>query len=189
MADIRCNAWWFIMYPDSAPDNWFDILEKLAVPIAVSPLHEADPLSDDEYKPHWHVIIKYGSVKAYDQALEVSKLVHGTIPKRVDKIQGAFRYLCHLDQPNKPQYDLKDITLISGFDPNEANKPTDAQIYKMITEIVKYIVENNITYYIDLLMMCMFDDTAPSDWGYTVAHNTTLFSGACESLRKKNRGL
>lgn len=177
------------MYPDSAPGNWKEILASYCIPIAVSPLHAPDPMSEKEYKPHWHVILKYGSVKSYNQVKPIADSVNATIPVTIQVFRSAFRYLCHLDQPDKPQYDPGEIIFINGFNPKEANKPTDTQMYEMIRDIVKYISANQICYYIDLLMMSMFDDAAPPDWGYTVSHNTTLFSGACESLRKKIRGM
>lgn len=185
----RTNAWAIIIYPDSAPSNFKQIIADMHIPCALSPLHEPDPGSDEQYKPHYHLLMRYDSVKSYDQVEDDTQALNGTRPERVNVFRSYYRYLCHLDDPEKPQYDINLIQVFSGFDPKEATKPTDTQIYEMIKDIVKYIAENNITYYIDLLLMCMFDDQAPPDWGYTVAHNTTLFSGACESLRKKNRGL
>ena len=35
----RSSKWSFICYPDSAPDNWREILKAYHIPFAVSPLH------------------------------------------------------------------------------------------------------------------------------------------------------
>lgn len=186
----RTNAWAMIIYPDSAPLNFEEVISNMHIPCALSPLHEPDPNDGQQYKPHYHLLLRYDSVKNIEQVEDDTRLLNGTRPERVNVFRSYYRYLCHLDEgPEKPHYDVNLIKCFSGFDPKDANKPTDTQIYQMIKEIVQYIAENQIMYYIDLLLMCMFDDSAPPDWGYTVAHNTTLFSGACESLRKKNRGL
>lgn len=185
----RSTVYWFLVYPDSAPEDWIKKLEAKVIPTVISPLHAPDPNDEYEYKPHYHVLFRYDSLKSECQADEYCKIAKGVRLEVCNVPKACYRYLFHLDQPEKPQYSVDDAIFLNGFDPKEANKPTDTQIYAMIKEIVKYVAENNICYYIDLLLMCMFDDQAPPDWGYTVAHNTTLFSGACESLRKKNRGL
>ena len=44
MADIdgRSQIWAFIVYPESLPDNWLDILRDLHTIGAISPLHDGD---------------------------------------------------------------------------------------------------------------------------------------------------
>ena len=64
----------FIIYPESIPEDWELYLEKLDVPMAISPLHDKDEterkfeeLTEDEQviinnggkvykKPHYHVL-------------------------------------------------------------------------------------------------------------------------------------
>ena len=41
--DGRARAWTFLVYPDSAPENWRDILDTtVCVPWVESPLHDPD---------------------------------------------------------------------------------------------------------------------------------------------------
>lgn len=186
----RSSNWLFCVYPESLPDDWLEIIEDTHVQCAISPLHDKDinPTGEPK-KPHYHVMVRYDSLKSKDQVIEdfTSKL-HATQPIVCQSVRGTIRYFTHADNPEKAQYDPADIKTFSSFDVSEINRPTDSQIYEMIKEIIKYVYDNQIVYYIDLLMMTMFDPIAPPLWGYTVAHNTTLFSGACESLRKKLRG-
>lgn len=185
----RSSNWLFCVYPESLPDDWLEIIENTHVQCAISPLHDKDKnLTGEIKKAHYHVMVRYDSLKSKDQVMaDFTIPLNGTIPIVCQSVRGTIRYFTHADNPEKYQYDSADIRTFSSFDVSEVNRPTDTQIYHMIKDIVKYIYENEIVYYIDLLMLTMFDESAPPDWGYTVAHNTTLFSGACESLRKKLR--
>lgn len=40
--DSRTRNWSFIVYPESAPNNWREILQEEMTPFAVSPLHDKD---------------------------------------------------------------------------------------------------------------------------------------------------
>lgn len=186
----RSSNWLFCMYPESMPDDWEDIIIQTHVQCCISPLHDKDinPTGEPK-KPHFHVLARYDSLKSQEQVInDFTKKLNGTIPIVCNSVRGSVRYFCHLDNPEKFQYDESDIRTYSSFDVSEINKPTEAQVYKCIKDIVRFIVDNQVCYYIDLLVMTMFDDSVPDMWGYTVAHNTTLFSGACMSLLKKVRG-
>ena len=54
----KSRYWTFLIYPDSAPKNWYELLEELHLPTCVSPLHDRDVNPDGEIKkPHYHVMI------------------------------------------------------------------------------------------------------------------------------------
>ena len=57
----------FIVYPESAPENWRSILaDKLQVKAIISPLHDKDILDDVEQTPkkaHYHVILRFDNQK------------------------------------------------------------------------------------------------------------------------------
>lgn len=38
----RTSKWSFIVYPDSAPENWEKVLENTCIPCAISPIHQPD---------------------------------------------------------------------------------------------------------------------------------------------------
>ena len=53
---FKTRAWTFIVYPDSAPDDWRDILDDLHIPWCESPLHDKDQNpTGEQKKAHWHV--------------------------------------------------------------------------------------------------------------------------------------
>ncbi|WP_225354628.1 Rep family protein, partial [Ligilactobacillus murinus] len=56
--DDRARTWTFIVYPESAPENWRDLLDEYHVPWVESPLHDKDINPDGTVKKaHWHVIL------------------------------------------------------------------------------------------------------------------------------------
>ena len=61
-----------VVYPESAPENWQDILSEQFVPAFISPLHDKDinPTGEPK-KPHYHVVIMFDSTKTSEQAKEI----------------------------------------------------------------------------------------------------------------------
>lgn len=56
--DQRARMWTFVVYPESAPENWRDILSDYHIPWVESPLHDKDVNPDGEVKKaHWHIIL------------------------------------------------------------------------------------------------------------------------------------
>lgn len=106
-----------IVYPESAPSDWLDILSSQCIPCFVSPLHDKDINPGGEpKKPHYHVILMFDSVKTDEQAKEVFCNIGGVGCERVKSIRGYARYLCHLDNPEKAQYLQEDIKAFAGAD-------------------------------------------------------------------------
>ena len=50
--DVRARAWTFIVYPESAPENWRDVLDRFHLQWACSPLHDRDVNATGEPKRH-----------------------------------------------------------------------------------------------------------------------------------------
>lgn len=139
-SDRRSRNWCFIAYPDSVPENWQNILADQHIPLAISPLHDSDLTADgEEKKPHWHIFLKFDSMKSYDQVLEITKLINATIPKIVISARGMIRYFVHLDHPDKAQYKIDDIKLINGFDISPFATQTVKERHSIIAEMLDYI--------------------------------------------------
>lgn len=146
----RSQYYAFIMYQESAPENWKQILEAFHVAMLVSPLHrpgKSEPTEGEpegvERKPHWHVMILYGSLKSEDQAQDISKAVNGTVAFRVASKEGYARYLCHLDNPEKEQFSLEDVTELSGVVYKD-NIGCPYNRDTVIREMTDYIRDNGI---------------------------------------------
>ena len=101
----KTRYWTFVLYPDSAPDNWLDYLKDTHLPIAISPIHNKDINPDNTLKkPHYHVIVAFDGPTTYKNIVDnFTDFLNCPIPKRVMSLRGMYRYLCHLDNPEKFQ--------------------------------------------------------------------------------------
>lgn len=149
MSDDRYRDWTLLVYPDSCPDNWIQILNDQFLCFCISPLHEPELDRDGEYKPHWHVIISYGGKKSYEQVRFDTIALNGTIPVRVKNKIGLIQYLIHLNDPDKPQYNVNDIKCFYGFDKfvDEAFKLARSDVNQIMSDIQDYIVKQGIDEY------------------------------------------
>lgn len=155
MLKLRTRDWAFIVYPDSCPDNWIDILRDTYLPMAISPLHDKDFNANGEAKKaHYHIMLCADGNKSFMQLFELAKSVNGTSLINIDSARGYYRYLCHLDNPEKAQYSEADIRTYGGFDSNNYSAPTSAQRYNMIAQMIDYINQNNIRSYNKFLYWC-----------------------------------
>lgn len=160
-----------VVYPDSAAENWQEILSQQFVPAFISPLHDKDTNPTGEpKKPHWHVVIMFDSVKTKEQADEVFKRIGGVGCEVVQSIRGYSRYLCHLDNPEKAQYNQEDVRSMCGADYNSTiGLVTDK--YKAISEMIDFCEENAIVSYSELLKYCRMERF---DWFRVLCDNGTV---------------
>lgn len=141
-----------MVYPESAPENWAEILEGQNIPALVSPLHDKDINVDGEpKKAHFHVMIMFDSVKTPDQAREVFEKIGGVGCEIVQSIRGYARYLCHMDNPDKFQYDVEDVWALCGVD-YESIIGLASDKYKAIKEMIVFCDTQCIKSYHVLLL-------------------------------------
>lgn len=141
-----------IVYPESAPSDWLQILEDTHIPSFVSPLHDMDFNGDGEMKkPHYHVMVFYDSVKTREQVSnDIFDKIGGVGFEHISTNRGYARYLCHLDNPEKAQYKTEDVKCFCGADYlGEISLPSDK--YIIIDEIIAYCKKNDITQYCDIV--------------------------------------
>lgn len=160
-----------VVYPDSAPDEWQEILSQQFVPAFISPLHDKDTNpTGEEKKAHYHVVIMFEGPKTKEQAQEVFTLINGVGCEKVNSLRGYARYLCHMDNPKKYQYPQEDVRCLCGSDYSSTiGLPTDK--YKAIGEMIDYCEDNNIVSYSDLLMYCRNEHF---DWFRVLCDNGTV---------------
>lgn len=113
--DRRARNFATVVYPESAPTDWFDTLRDQHIPAFVSPLHDRDALKDGTpKKPHYHVMVMFDGKKSTEQVREMFQLFGGVGVEVVGSMRGYARYLCHLDDPDKAPYSLDDVTQVAG---------------------------------------------------------------------------
>ena len=186
----RSKHFTFIMYPESSPSNWKELLKSTHIRSAVSPLHDKDlNPTGDEKKPHYHVMLEYDSLKSYDQVIDfLGEIFLGgyTIPQIVQSPVGMIRYFIHKDNPEKHQYNWADISVYNGFDLSKFDSYTENEIDHIISEITIFIDDNNILEYADLLATVRDPDYGHfEDWYRIIRKNTLLFNTYITSRRNQ----
>lgn len=163
--DERTRNWTFVVYPESAPENWRDIIDELHVPWVESPLHDKDVNPDGEIKkPHWHVMIMFSSNKSYEQIREITMKLRSPNPQKVANAKGMVRYFAHMDNPEKYQYKKSEIVAHAGAEISKYLSVTTAERYELIREMMEFVNINGIIEMKDLLDYAMsekFDDWFP----------------------------
>ena len=152
--DNRVRNFATVVYPESAPEDWQEILSQQFVPCFISPLHDKDlnPTGEPK-KPHYHVIVMYEGKKSLDQAKDLFDMFGGVGCEVIQSIRGYARYLCHLDNPEKAQYLPDEVRSLCGAD-YSATIGLVTDKYKAIDEIMDFCDEKGIYSYRDLMQYC-----------------------------------
>ena len=189
MKRITGRSWAFVMYPDSMPENWQEIISNLGLPMAISPLHDKDINPTGEVKkPHYHVICYYENSTTYNNVkTNVCDLLNATIPQKLESIRGMYRYHIHLDNPEKYQYDDRDRQFFNGFDIDLANKLTRTETLKLLLEVYTFCEDNDISEYSDLVKILKQNDMI--NLLDVITFNTLPIKTFLESKRYKLRDL
>lgn len=152
--DDRLRNYATVIYEDSCPENWREIISNWHVETFVSPLHDQDVNpTGEKKKPHRHVQVMFDGKKSKDQVKAMFDQINGVGIEEINSIRGMARYLCHLDNPEKAQYDIKDVLQFSGADyMTIINLASDR--YNSIREMVQFIDRNNVQSFSKLVAWC-----------------------------------
>lgn len=170
----RSRNWCAVVYPDSAPDNWKEILDSLNVKWTCSPLHDKDVDDDGQLKKaHWHIVVCFSGNKSFEQVVEdVTEPLHCPIPQICRDVRSSVRYFIHKDHPHKFQYDKKDIETYGGFDIGDVFSFSKSEKLDLLKEVIEFIRDEDIIEYYELVNYAMLE--RPDDWfpliteGYTI---------------------
>lgn len=182
------SKWACVIYPDSMPDDWLDILRQSGLRIAISPLHDKDidPTGMPK-KPHYHIIIVYNGPTTFNAVRNFVDKLNAPSPIPLEAVRGYYRYLTHLDNPEKHQYDPSDIQTLNGFNIADYMELTQAEIMEVIRKVSSFIFDNGITEYADLILTVMhLDSNLEFDqWFNVISSHTIYFTSLLRSLRHK----
>lgn len=153
MKDKRSNKWAFLIYEESTPNNYFEILEAIHVPFILSPWHDKDinKKTGELKKSHKHGALFFDSLKSYTQ---VSELLTEKInsPAHVEIVmspKGMYDYFTHAENPDKTPYNLKDIECGSGFELEKFLIEQNSS--EFLNEVIDIIEEKDFTEFEDLV--------------------------------------
>lgn len=188
--ELRKRNWVFVVYPESAPENWREILTDQLVPGFISPLHESDENADGEQKkPHWHVMLTFRGLKSYEQVKEITDLLRAPSPQPCKDIRAYARYLCHLDNPEKAQYAPGDVQSLAGADYLETIKSA-ADTDTALSEMMDWCIEQGCY---SFFALSNYARENRSDWFRVLTSSRTQFMMAwlrsyqweCESNQER----
>lgn len=181
-AKTKKRYWTFVLYPESAPSDWREKLQLTGLEIAVSPLHDKDIDPNGEpKKPHYHIILCYNNTTTGQAVKAIVDSLNQPIPLPIDSVRGLYRYFTHKDNPDKYQYDDKDITTINGFNISNYADLSSSDVTKIKLELTKYIKEAGLVEYSDFIDEVMALDKP--DYFFIASTNTIFFDSYLRSKR------
>lgn len=169
----RTRNWTFIVYPESAPENWRQILDDLHLEWVESPLHNLDlNATGEKKKDHFHILILFNGNKTYQQVIEMIQPLNATIPQQCHNAKSLVRYMAHLDNPEKYQYSPGDIISHGGVEIADLLKPTASEKYTIVKEMIQYVKDNRVTEFQDLVDYAMVHRS--DDWFPVICDGSTF---------------
>lgn len=169
----RGRNWRIVAYPESLPEDWKDIIRQ--EPVAISPLHDKDVNPDGEIKKaHYHLVLNYKGNKSFEQIDEIARALRAPVPQRASSLTGSVRYLTHMDNPEKYQYDTADIQVFGGFDLENCLALSTGDKRQALRDMIAFISDNDIVHLKDFTDYCLSDE-APAGWFDLLTERNTLF--------------
>ena len=160
-------------------------MQQRGVVGAISPLHDKDLNATGEpKKAHWHVIVTYEGPTAQSVVERLTELLNAPKPIPLEQVRGYYRYLTHKDNPEKFQYDEKDIQTLNGFDIRDFVEMTKSEVNAKIRIIQALIQTLDILEYADLLDYLMDNDELADEYDVAISH-TILLNTYIKSRRYK----
>lgn len=130
---MRRKYWTFVIWPSDVFDEGLtkdyqryefrrqitEGLGDMVIPSLISPIHDKDVKDDGMLsKPHCHVVSMWEQPQRYKAVLETIRIGCGfdnvKYVQPVANLRAMMRYLIHLDNPEKVQYDPKDVIEVAG---------------------------------------------------------------------------
>lgn len=194
---MKGRDWSTIVYEDKYKIEYIiDMLEDSGIICAISPRHDKDIYTQEDYekwerknenkpewkvgdfkKPHYHVLIHFNGPTTYNNIKNICDMIGATIPKKVYSNAGYYKYLCHLENDDKAKYEPKDIKIINGFEVTM----TDNEEIVMTQEIIRDIKTQEFREYKDIVDY--YDEIGDLDRFNLVKKQVNFFSKYINSKR------
>lgn len=172
MKEVRKRNWAFILYPESAPKDWRVRLRDMLVPGFISPIHDSDKKENGEVKKaHYHILLTFKGLKSYEQVCEITQSLNATIPQECKDIRAYARYLCHLDNPEKAQYEISNVESLCGADYLEKIKCA-ADTDTALSEMMDWCIEQGC---FSFFYLSNYARKNRSDWFRVITSSRTVF--------------
>ena len=180
---LKKRNWGGVVYPESAPTDWIDILKLKGITFAVSPLHDKDINPTGEVKKaHYHIILTFPGPTTDKTVNQIMQELNQPIAIPLESVRGYYRYFTHRDNPEKFQYDDSDIQLFNGFDVSDVLN--SFEVFQFLKEIQMLILENDIVEYSTLIDYLQTNDM-PEHWNVACSH--TFFLNTYLTSRRNSK--
>ena len=123
---VKKRNWAFVVYPESLPEGWLDLLRETGLQCAISPLHDKDKEPTGELKKaHYHVVyVSKNPVTADSVRVKIKRCLGDKSVSMVQVVstsmENMYLYLTHESKDaiakNKHRYSKADIKLLNNFD-------------------------------------------------------------------------
>jgi hypothetical protein len=178
------NTFSFLVYPESAPNDWLSILEDLQIPCAVSPLHDKDVDENGEFKkPHYHVLVHFQGGKSESFCQGIIDDVNGENGNHqgivARSLDSSVRYLAHVGFKTKHQYNPSGIVSFGGFSVGRFFESQDDVDTGNLKSVLSFIRENNMFMFCDLI-----DYMSEHNQNWLLAMRNTWFSNIVREYQK-----
>lgn len=183
---IKKRNWGGVVYPDSAPQDWKEILKIKGISFAVSPLHDKDNNPDGTpKKPHYHIILCFDGPTTDKTVNDIMSELNAPIAISLESVRGYYRYLTHKDNPEKYQYNQEEIETYNNFD--VCDVMNNFEVYQYLKQIQIIILEQDFYEYSELMDFLMSTDNAEM-WNVASSH-TMFINNYITSRRHKHKNL
>lgn len=150
----KSYSWATLLYPESCCSDYAKILVDMAIPCLISPLHDKDVNEDGTpKKPHYHVLMKFKTQKSNLQVEDIVSKISGAGCECIHDAGQYARYLTHMDDEDKAQYDASSVQIIGDIDYLKLTAPK-LDTLDAFVEIIDLIENNDICTYTELIMLC-----------------------------------
>ena len=181
--------WATVVYPESAPENWIETLKISGAQVAISPLHDRDLEADEKTpkKAHWHVMMVYPGPKSLASVKAFCSTFGGIQPVPLEAVRGYYRYLTHKDNPEKVQYDEKEIKTLNGFSILDFIEMSRSEVLNIKKELIFLIMTENFIEYADFINHLLEKGT--TEFLDVAMSNTYFFDKYLSSRRHRTSSL
>lgn len=171
--NVKKRNWAMVLYPESAPNDWREILTQTGLQCAISPLHDKDlnPTGEPK-KAHYHIIMCYSGPTSFNVVKALCDDLKQPIPQALEQIRGYYRYLTHKDNPEKYQYSEEEITTVNGFNISDYVDLTKSEVTEIKKRLQMLIRNMNFIEYSDFMDYLQDNDLSVE---YDIASNNTYF--------------
>lgn len=150
----KSRGWLTILYPESMEQDWEEKLNQIGQQFILSPLHDGDINADgSKKKNHYHLLLLWDGPTTFNTAMKIVTYIKGVGCLPCATIRGSVRYFCHLDNPEKKRYSVKDMKQSGGLDIDKFML-SETEENEILKDIFCFIRVNHIESYADFVDYC-----------------------------------